>query len=286
MSFDDNERSAQQNRPIDLYTITTPTATYTHTSHPVDVPYAGQIYTALTVSRGNLQIGQDPSGRELFIYLPITHPLVQRFAATGIPEHGVLVTIRRLQVVSGVAIQYRSGYAGGMSITGGVAQVRVPDLTDDATKIQLPVIAAHPTCNHILFDTQCSFDDHLGLPDPPVAASFLITTTIAAPPSGTAITVSSVGGKPDDWFTFGDAVHVATQQRRMIVSQTGTSLVLIAAFVGAGTGDVIQIYAGCDHGIGTCVTKFNNRKNFGGHPKMNAGHDLWNPNGQGIIQQY
>lgn len=285
-TFDDNERSISQNRPIDLYTFTTPTTTYRHTSHPVNVDYGGNTFTALTMSRGDQQVTQDPTGRELIVYLPISHPLVQRYTASGIPEHGVLITLQRLQTLSSVAVQYRSGFAGGLTIRGRIAEIRLPDITDDSFKIQLPVIAAHQSCNHILFDAQCSFDDGLGTPDPPVAASFLVTTTIAAPPTDTSITVASVGGHPDGWFSFGDAVHVATQQRRMIIGQVGTALTLVAPFVGAASGDVIQIYAGCDHSIPTCVLKFNNRKNFGGHPQMNTGHDLWNPFGLGIIQQF
>lgn len=282
-TFDDNERSTSQNRPIDLYTFATPTFTYRHTSSPVNVVFGGNTFTPLTISRGNQQITQDPTGRELIVYLPITHPLVQRWATSGIPEHGVLVTIQRYQPSSNTAMQYRNGYAGGIMVTGHVAQIRLPEITDDATRIQLPVIAAQLTCNHILYDAGCAPNPGT---DGPAASAFLVTTTIAAGATGTAISVAGVGGNADGWFQFGDAVHVATQQRRMILSQIAAALTLIAPFVGAANGDVIQIYAGCDHGMLTCVSKFGNRVNFGGHPQMSNTQDLWGPGGFGVVQQF
>jgi len=284
-SYDDNERSVSQNRPVDLYTIVTPTVTYRLTSHPVNVPFGGNTFIATpAMSRGDHQVTQDPTGRELVIYLPVSHPLVQRYAASGLPEHGILVTVQRLQTVSGVAMQYRSGYLGAMTVNGRVAQFRLPELTDDAFKIQLPIIAAQPTCNHILYDAGCApapGTDGPSSSDP----AFLVTTTMGSL-VGTLLTVASVGGKPNDWFTYGDAVHVASSQRRMMLAQTGTAITLMSPFVGASPGDSIQLYAGCDHSIITCVTKFSNRVNFGGHSQMSSNIDYWNPNGLGVITQF
>lgn len=283
-SYDNNERSTSQNRPVDLYTFVTPTVTYRLTSNPVDVSFGGNTFTATAMSRDDQQITQDPTGRELTIYLPISHPLVQRYAASGLPEHGILVTVQRLQTVSGVALQYRNGYLGAMSVSGHMAQFRLPELTDDAFKIQLPIIAAHPTCNHILYDGGCSPNPGVDGPNPADPA-YLVTTTLGTL-VGTALTVASIGGKPDHWFQYGDAVHVASSQRRMMLEQAGTAITLMAPFVGASPGDSIQLYAGCDHSIITCVTKFVNRLNFGGHPQMNSNFDYWNPNGLGVIQQF
>lgn len=285
MTYDDNERSASQSRPRDLYVIATPTFTYRLTSHNVDVVYAGATYTATTMSRGPHQIAQDLTGRELIVYLPITHPFVQRFCSSGVPERGVTVTYSRLQEVSGVANQQRTGYATGISIDGNVAQIRVPSLTDDALKIQLPVIAANKSCNHVLFDARCSPNPGV---DGPSAAAFTISVayssqTIAV--GSITVSVSSVAGKPDGWFDFGTLVHVPSAQRCYIVRQIGTTLTLNTPIIGPTSGDGLTLIAGCNHLVTTgCRDKFNNRVNFGGMPFMNNEANPWLPNGLGSIQ--
>lgn len=276
MSFDDDERSTSQNRPVDLYTITTPTITYRVTSHPVSVLFGGNTYTALTMSRGNLQVSQDLTGREIVLYLPIDHPLVQRFAATGIPEHDVTVTLLRLQSVSGQAFQQWSGFVQGLAIDGHTALFRVPSLTDDAMKVRLPVVAAQRLCNHVLYDSGCTLDRAGFAIQPP--------TVFITGQSGSTVTVSSVAGSVDHRFQYGEAVH-STQQRRMILEQIGTVLTVNMPFVGVNNGDGLVLYSGCDHRILTCRDKFGNVVNFGGHADMLTSINPWASKGIGVIQQ-
>jgi uncharacterized phage protein (TIGR02218 family) len=275
-TYDDNERSVSQNRPIDLYTITTPTKTYRLTSHVVDVFYAGNTYTTATASRGNLQISQDLTGREMIVYLPISHELVQRFCATGIPEHGVQVTLLRMQQVSGQAIQQWSGFAQSIAIDGHTALVRVPSVSDDAMKIRLPVISAQRLCNHTLYDSLCALDRAGFAINPP--------TIYIAAQSGNTVTLSTIAGRPDHHFQFGEALH-DSGQRRMVIEQVGAVLTLNAPFVGANNGDGLIVYAGCDHAISTCFSKFGNVANFGGMPDLNASINPWAPKGLGIVTQ-
>ncbi len=300
-TFEEDEASVAQNRPIDLYDIETPTVTYRVTSHPVDVEFKDlndqrATYIAVPMSRGAEELAQDLTSRELTLYLPIGHPLVQRFAATGIPEHAVQVTHRRLQQVSGFAFQAWQGFAGGLSIQGRTASIRVPALTDDAMKIQLPVIAAQKQCNHRLGDRGCA-------PNPggtwpvlggkpgsggPDLAAFTVQTTIAAQSlTGGVVTVvvASLNGNPKNWAAFGEVVHVTSKQRRLVLAQTETTITINAPLVGATVGDAVLVIAGCAHDIFACVDKFNNRVNYGGAPLMTNRVNPWVPAGLGVIQQ-
>jgi hypothetical protein len=281
VSYDDDERSTRQNRPIDLYTLVTPTAIYRVTSHIVDVDFGGNTFTALTMSRGPQQVAQDLTGRELIVYLPITHPLVRRFAATGIPERQVLVTLHRLQEVSGIAVQAWQGFGTGMQVDGHVAKLRVPSVTDDAMRIKLPVAGAQRLCNHRLFDARCAPNPGV---DGPAAASFQVGCNVVSQ-IGTTLIVSTLNGRPDGWASLGDVVHVATGERRYILRQAGTTLTLHSPFVGASPGDALDIFAGCDHSVATCRDKFANVTNFGGHPEMTTSINPWLPKGLGVIEQ-
>jgi len=274
-TFDDDERSTSGSRPIDLYTLATPTATYRLTSHIVDVTYGGFTFTALTMTRGNLQVGQDLTGRELVVYLPITHPIVQRFAAYGIPERQVIVTLQRLQEKSGEAMQAWQGFAQGISIDGNVALIRVPSVTDDAIKVKLPTVRAQHLCNHVLFDARCQVDRN----------AYKVDTSVVSM-TGRTLVISSIGGQPTEWAApAGELLHVATGERRQILSQSGTTLVLNVPFVGVAAGDAVTVFASCSHALSECKTKFHNVVNFGGMPHMNSAINPWAPNGLGIIVQ-
>lgn len=278
MTFDDDERSVSQNRPIDLYTINTPTAVYRVTSHPTDVTYAGATYTATTMSRSDLYVTQQ-TGREMVVYLPISHPLVQRFAATGIPEHSVTVTIVRMQAVSGQVIQQVSGFATALSVDGHVAMIRVPSVIDDAMKVRLPMVRAQRLCNHVLRDPQCSVDRFDTRFDVQPPALYIVSQ------SGNVINVSTMDGHPDGWAQFGEAWHFTSGQYRMIVDQVGTTITLNVPFTNVANGDQLVIFAGCDHTVTTCRDKFDNVVNFGGMPNINPAIDHWADKGLGLIEQ-
>lgn len=284
-TFNDDEASVDQGRPIDLYIIVTPTKTYRLTSNPVDVVYSSNTYSALTVSRGAQQIAQDMTAKELIIYLPITHELVQRFCSTGVPERNVLVTNLRLQSVSGIAVQINEGYAGALSIDHHVALLRVPSLTDDALRTKIPSAAAQLWCNHALFDRFCSPNPGTDGPDP---AAFTFSTTVVSQtlsPGLVTLVIASISGNPDGWAAFGRVTHVASGQTVPILTQVGTTLKIGAVIVGATGGDSITVQAGCHHTNGACRDKFSNMVNFGAAPQLNTKINPWRAEGIGVIQQ-
>lgn len=292
-TFDDNERSTSQNRPVDLYTIATPSQTYHLTSHPVDVDYSGDTYFATTMSRGPEEVSQDPVGRELLLSVPISHPVVQRFAAVGIPEQTVAITHLRLQTVSGVAIQGWVGFATALSVSGNLATLRVPAATDDALKIKLPIFRGQRLCNHRLYDAGCTLNRD-GLNGPNFA--FRLDTTVVSQAASTvhagaadlvvasAATPSGIGGSPAEWATFGE-VYNSVGEARQILFQSSTTLTINAPFVGIVAGATVTIYAGCGHTMVACRDLFANVPNYGGHPHINPKIDPWANKGLGVIQQ-
>jgi len=279
-TFDDDERSTSASQPIDLYQIVTPTATYLLTSSPTDVTFGGgQVYTAITMSRGALQVARDLTGREFAVYLPITHEIVQRYAASGVPEHEVMITLFRYQQRSGIAIQQWRGPATTLTIEGSnphVAVLRVPSIADEALKVRLPMIGAQNLCNHRLGDRQCTVNvDALKI--------FQIIASISS--DGLTLTTAATSGL-EAYHLFGDVVHNATSQRRMCVRQDGPAVLQLSApLVGAVVGDDVTVFPGCAHDVDTCFNKFGNVVNYGGHPSLNSTINPWAPNGYGVVSQ-
>lgn len=309
-TFDSATRSQALNRPIILYTITSAGVPYNLTTNGTDVVFGGDTYTAITVAHEDEDLTQDASGNELVIHLPITHPIVQRYAATGIPDQGVRVTIRELQSTASDAALAWSGVAQSLSVGLNVADIRVPTVTADALRIQLPVIAAHPTCNHILFDINCAPNPGGDWPDfspgsgngGPVRSSFQFGATIdTISPDGKTFLMITGPSFTDGFFTFGKmfanivAADLSSerQTRSVVAHQFFTvpprqQIEIDVPFVASADqlrATIWTLEAGCSHDPTTCVNKFANIANFGGHPTMNNQHNIWGPAGLGVIQQ-
>ena len=292
-TYETAERSQRASRPIVLYTFTTLSQTYRVTTHAMDVTFGDQTFKALTISHEDEQESQEQAGDDLVITLPISHPLVQRFAASGIPEQSVRVTVQTLQSGVGAAALTWTGDAQSISCGARLAWIRVPSLASDALKVQLPIMSATMACNAALFDSRCA-------PAPgavgggPVRTNYEYQVRIAAISSdGMTVTVDSVQGKPDQFFRFGSLEsiggHVPDGETRGVVFQVGTTITLAQPFV--ASLDEMQssewrLVAGCDHTMTMCASsKFQNRVNFQGASQMNAVVNPWVPNGMGVIQQ-
>jgi hypothetical protein len=52
--------------------------------------------------------------------------------------------------------------------------------------------------------------------------------------------------------------------RRLILSSSGDVLTLLLPFTSSPLGSTVIVFAGCDHTIATCKSKFNNVVNYGG----------------------
>jgi len=276
-TFDQDETSAARSRPIDLYTIQTASTVYRVTSHIADVVYGGNTFTAIAMSRGNVQVAQDLTGRELIVTLPITHPVVQRYAASGIPAQNVLVTLQRLQEISGLAMQVAQGYALGLVVEGHLAHIRVPSITDDAMQIKLPMIRAQTACNHMLFDPRCG----------KARAAYIQSNMMASQvvtPGRVTLELTAYSGA-SGYFTFGEVVRLADGERRQIIGHLMTTLTINTAFPSALPGDVLQLTPGCDHSLGTCKLKYANVTNFGGMPHLNSAVNPYNGGNTSITVQ-
>lgn len=296
-TFDSMVRSQTRNRPIILYTITTATDVFRHTTHGTDVTFGDDLYTALTVIHDDAQVANDGSGDELVVHLPISHPFVRRYASTGIPEETVRVVVRELQEAAGASALTWSGVAQSLTVSGHMAAIRVPSPLADSVRIQLPFVAAQRNCPHVLFDSQCTPNPGGDFPvgsgnsaGGPVELTFTVPFLFITAISADGVTVTLVGdtgsflGFPAGVFTFGKLRR--NGRTHAIASQTAGGVFTVdPPLEDVSLGESVSIVAGCDKTVATCKTKFGNVINHGGAPQLNSSLNLWQPNGLGIIQQ-
>lgn len=276
MSYDAMELSVEAAIRVEIYTVTLPSETYRLTDFDEDVTFDGNTYTATAIGRGQAPLVPLGKTRELTITIALDHPLAQALRGGGIPPQNASVTVRRFHLGDTEARPMWTGYIAGLSTDGAFARLRVPNHLEEALECQLPILLAQRTCSHVLYDVGCGV----------VSSSFRITPTVSSI-SGATLVVSSIGGNPDDWATFGKVVRVLDGAQRSILDQAGTTLVLDYPFGTLSNGDTLEVYAGCDHTIGGphgCSVKFNNAPNFGGDPDMPINNPSA-PTGYGIASQ-
>jgi uncharacterized phage protein (TIGR02218 family) len=253
-----------------------PSATYRLTSYDEDVDFDGDTYTATPISRGNIEVTTlDVSRvRELTISIARDHAVAQALRANG-SQPDALVTVARFHIGDAEDREIHQGYIRGTTSEGAFMRMKVPNRVDEAFSVSLPIVTAQRTCPHRLYDRGCTVD--------PVADGFVISPTVASI-SGTSLVVSSISGKPDQWARFGKVTRTSDGVERRILAQSGTTLTLGRAFGTLEVGDALEVYAGCDHSVETCLSKFDNVDNFGGEPEMPIGNPTA-PTGYGVVVQ-
>lgn len=266
MTWYDDERSVQDSRPRELYVFATPTATTRIASFPVDVVYSGNTYTSVPTSRSSLQsLDCSKEQNDFTVELPATHPLPQSYASY-VPPRELMCTVLRYQAVSGVALAIGSGYVTALAFKERMASFRIPGASD-AFAVQIPSASCTRICNHVLYDARCGLS----------RATYELAVTISTIASDRkSITVSTVGAAPNNYYQFGELVHAASSERRMITSQVGTTISFSYRLpLSIVVGNALSLFPGCDHSVRTCRDKFANVNAFGGFPLLPNANPFW-----------
>ena len=264
-SFDTAEKSTQDSRPRDLYQLTIGNQTYYLTSGVRSVSYGGHLWAAYQISRGTAPVADEGgTPKQLEITLPMSHPLCQRYMAQGTPPKICTVVIYRLQVDAGTAILLWSGDVVSLKFDQHMATLLVTPTASRLLGRRLPTVTASRSCGHALYDGMCNLNRD----------SFKVTTTVIQV-DGRKVKVDIGSSHANPWSVFGDVYHPSSGERMDIVAQqdlgppsTVVWLTMQAPIVGLNTGDSVEVSPGCDHTIQTCLSKFNNKDNFGGMPQL------------------
>jgi uncharacterized phage protein (TIGR02218 family) len=254
MSYDSDEKSVSDSAPVELYEFVLPTQTIRLTSGPVAITFAAQVYTPAALARTSVPVATQTSSTEVNVDLALTSALTQAII-TGIIPSKITVTIRRYQTLSAASIILWTGYVADVAINGDAASLRIASLYAELLDTQISTAVLQRTCNHVLYDARCT-----------VARGAGQATTISSTTNGgRTLVVSTVGGAIDQFYQHGELLHPITGERRTVLAQVGTTVTIIAPFP-SGITNAYTLFAGCNHGIEACKTKFANFQNFGGHP--------------------
>lgn len=258
MSFTVQESSAESGAPVEIYDIVMGETTFRFSSSADSVTYADNLYLPVSVVRDTLTFGANQRTQVVNIAIPTSHTFAQIFA-TSVPGQKAVLTLRRFHRTDTSAefVTLFKGVCRAVSFTDqdGLARIAVMPISGALVRT-IPRYTFQSLCNHVLYDSWCT----------KVATDFKYTGAIENIQSGSLFDVHGAGdANPDGYFDSGFAVFGGDY--RLILKQIGPTVQLLLPFFTDITGGPnIDIYAGCDHSVATCLTKFGNVINFGGFP--------------------
>lgn len=256
-TYESSEKSIANSQPIELYEFVRGSNRYLYTSNQKDVLFNSSIYTAIPLERNQLESSGELGRAGLTITAPRDLSFVTEYLISP-PSEVTLVTIKRK-------------HRGAADIDATIIWMgRLLNLNWEDSTVKLecePVFTSirrlglrkqfSRSCSHALYGAKCGVNNTAFK-----ATGAVLTIT------GNVVTVGVAGAKPDNYYSGGYAEYLykGRIEKKMILRQMGTSVTLGAVPAGLVGGGDITLYAGCDHTLATCNSKYNNKLNYGGFP--------------------
>lgn len=253
MTYSSRENSVALGEVIELYQFIIGTEFFLFASCAQPITYLAKEYSPSSISRDAVKQGVDPFKGGLSVRFPKSDSFAQQFI-TFAPNEVVSLTIFRGHFGDPEFVTYWKGRVLGGSISGQEISL---DCESVFSSLKRPGLrATHEiNCRHVVYSIQCKAS----------AAAMEVTGTVNSTSNGeTTLQVASAATKPDGWFTAGFLVIGGV--RRFIKAHQGINLTISRPFGFNVITSPIRMYAGCDHLLSTCNTKFNNGDNHGGFP--------------------
>lgn len=247
------EFGVKTSKPIEIYDLTIGSTVYRYTSYRKDVIYAGNTYTAIAIERGNVGISAQGDTSEMMVSIDKDADFIQD-QLVGVPQFNMVGSIYSIQ--NGVGIGLWAGTVDAITLTGGIAKIRISSGTDTPLQKLIPSFCLARQCQHKLYTGLCQSQrtDH----------DFLTTVSSV---DGETIVVNSVNSHPDGWYN-GGFIEIGGISRD-VVNQVGTTLTLLNAFgPDVNGGESCTLLDGCDKSIVDCDERHDQVANFGGHPYL------------------
>jgi len=259
MTFAAQETSRESGQVIELYTFIFGLEIFRFTSFQRDIVWNGFAYTTERISRTNTEATVEDSAGQLTITLPLDNPVPAKFIVNLPGQVGTVQILRaHLTDPAEEVLVLFEGFIANASFDG---ELEAKLLCNPNTKVfnrAAPRFTYLGLCNHILYDERCK-----------VSIGLFTFTGLVSAVSGNDITVNGAGGVgPADNFVGGFARFPAgtLDDARMILAQAGDTLTLLLPFAETVIGSDVDVFAGCDHSLATCDTKFAAVLDYGGFP--------------------
>lgn len=260
MAIGDNELSVQDAMPIELYEISYTGNFWYYTSSDTDIVMDGRTYRALPITHPEIEPPVDVETAGLEVTFPRDVGFAEVFRVQPPSEVVSFTLLVQNYLIPNEYVVLWRGRIIDSNWNGPWVSVTVESVFSSLNRPGLRRRYS-ATCPYALYGSQCRVPRD----------NFRENSTILGV-NGLRVEVFAAIGKEDNYYAGGYVTWVNTTngntEKRMVRESIGASGTLILATipVGIAGGIEISIYAGCDHLIGTCDSKFNNKDNCGATP--------------------
>jgi uncharacterized phage protein (TIGR02218 family) len=258
MTFDAEEKSIESGQPVELYEFIIGATTFRYTSAEDIITFNSQQWLPRQISRNApIQSTDERKGR-LQVSLPSDDDVASRFIGI-VPGELMTLTVTRTHrgdLTEGYVL-WKGRVTGAVYLKDG-AECQLEGLTTEAAFSRpIPRFKYQGLCNHVLYDTGCGL----------TASSFQYTGNVSAI-SGNIITVDGLfASKGAQWARGGYIEFGTGVDFRLVLAQPDDNCTLLLPFNDTGlVGQNVKVFAGCDHTLAVCLSKFSNVDNYGGFP--------------------
>lgn len=258
MSFDAEERSQYAGNKVYLYTWTRGAAVFRYAAADQDVVSDFQRYVANgVIQHGPIEQGGDPIRAGIEVTVESDHPVASLFRSIP-PMDTVLLLIQEIHADD--LTDRKPVWQGRITSVRWDSEAGEAVITHEPTYTSLQRMglrrAYQRLCPLVTGGARCRLN----------LEAFALDTTVQEL-NGVSITLASIAGRPDGYFTGGFITYEISAgviERRPVRSQVGTVLELSNFPVGLVVGGSLKAYPGDDHTAKTCAEKFGNIDNYGG----------------------
>lgn len=258
MSYAGTDLTEENAQPVFLFTFTQGADTYRYTNTATDYFYSANTYTAGIVVVDKISQSSDTMKDAVTLQLPLSSALALSFLQYQ-PEAKTEVVITRTDRNETDGETVWRGTVATTSVSDGTMSVDCEPLYS-ALKRTGKRATYSRTCRHVLYGFGCGLNP----------ADFAATVTVTSV-DGAVIAIPLLPGSPNAYT--GGYIQTASGAKRAIASQPGMFVTLasplheLSDLINDNPGGfAVTVVQGCDHTYATCVSKFNNRLNFGGCP--------------------
>lgn len=257
MSFSALETSIFGGSPIELYEFSVLGQNWRYTTDDRETIFNGSTFEPVSqLSRGSIRVTQNIDRTEVKIEFRGNIGIADQFRVSP-PSEPVAVRIyKKHRNDPDYIIRWR-GRVQGCAWEGPRAVLTCVSVHSSLKQPGLRRSFQYQ-CPYALYDTSCGVN----------RATYEIIAPVTGI-SGTVVTATIPGTQAADYFAGGYVLWetpTGRQETRMVTTSTGDTVTLQMPPLGLSVGDNIRLYAGCDHTIQTCYSKFSNADRFGGFP--------------------
>lgn len=260
MAFDSPQ---YQEHSIETYEFVTPGRQFNFTSYRQDVVHGGVTYTAVPIGHSNYQRSLNAEEKGVSISLPVDNEFAQavlfRTSLQGLQcrifYQGRLNADGLTPHTEGGRFLVWHGRILSFKVTGSTMSLTLYTFLANALRQPVPKVYYQSQCNHVLYDERCRVSQ----------MTYRRETTLQSQ-DGRQVTFADM--YEEDWLTGGYLQRVSDGERRLITDNSENTAVIPYPLRDVEAGQQVYLFAGCDHTIGACRTKFSNQENFGGFPTV------------------